>query len=196
MKPKHFLFILLFLTFNSFSQSIETLKTSAQKLYESNFLMDFEGMAQLSYPTMVENIGKTAYLEAIEFEYENEEYRLRYQLQSVPLKFGPIKKINNKSFCVVTCRNPVRYFFENKITEEVIIIAHTVMLESSNNTKEIVFEPKRNSFNVKRNSVFLAVADETTHGEWKFFNLDIAQEWGELRKIFGENLINQLGLNK
>ena len=70
------------------------------------------------------------------------------------------------------------------------------MLESSNNTKEIVFEPKRNSFNVKRNSVFLAVADETTHGEWKFFNLDIAQEWGELRKIFGENLINQLGLNK
>lgn len=195
MKLNHLL-ILFFLHWNCFSQSAEALKTSAQKLYEANYLMDFEAIAKLSYPKMVENIGKDVFLEKTEFEYENEEYRLRYQLQTVPLKFEPIKKINDKSFCVVTCRNPVRYFFEKKISEEVIVIAHTVWMEDSNNTKDIVFEPKRNSFNVKRNSIFLAIMDETTNGEWKFFNLDNGQEWGELRKLFGENIINQLGLNK
>jgi hypothetical protein len=66
MKLKQIPFLLLLITFNSFSQSLEALKSSAQKLYEANFLMDFEGIANLSYPKMVDNMGKTVFLEKTE----------------------------------------------------------------------------------------------------------------------------------
>jgi hypothetical protein len=195
MKLKNLYFLFFFITFNSFSQSIESLKTAAQKLYEANFLMDFEEIVKLSYPLMVSNIGKEVLLEKTELHYENEEYRLRYQVQSVPLQFAPIKKINEKSFCVITIRIPKRYFFESKLTLEQATEKKT-WLQEINNTKEVTFEPNRNSFNVKKISTYVAVFDETTNGEWKFFNFDNTEQFGAFQSIFDENIKTALGLNK
>jgi hypothetical protein len=195
MKLKNLYFLFFFITFNSFSQSIESLKTAAQKLYEANFLMDFEEIVKLSYPLMVSNIGKEFLLEKTELHYENEEYRLRYQLQSVPLQFAPIKKINEKSFCVITIRIPKRYFFESKLTLEQATEKKS-WLQEINNTKEVTFEPNRNSFNVKKISTYIAVFDETTNGEWKFFNFDNPEQFAAFQSIFDENVKTALGLNK
>ncbi|NNT72205.1 hypothetical protein HKT18_08275 [Flavobacterium sp. IMCC34852] len=195
MKSKYLTLLFLFLTCNSFSQSIETLKTSAQKLYEANFLMDFEAIVQLSYPPMVSNIGKEIMLEKTELHYENEEYRLRYQLQNVPLQYAPIKKINEKSFCVISIRIPKRYFFETKLTTEQATEKNT-WLQEVNNTKEVTFEPNRNSFNVKKMTTYVAVWDETTNGEWKFFNFDNAEQLAAFNALFEENVKSALGLNK
>lgn len=195
MKSKYLALLFFFFTFNSFSQSIETLKTSAQKLYEANFLMDFEAIVQLSYPPMVSNIGKQIMLEKTELHYENEEYRLRYQLQSVPLQYAPIKKINEKSFCVITIRIPKRYFFEAKLSAEQAAEKKT-WLQEVNHTKDVTFEPNRNSFNVKKISTYVAVWDETTNGEWKFFNFDNTEQLTAFNVLFGETVKSALGLNK
>jgi hypothetical protein len=187
--------LLFFLTFNSFSQSTTTLKSSAQKLYEANYLMDFEEIVKLSYPPMVSNIGKEVMLEKTELHYENEEYRLRYQLQSVPLQFGKTTPINGKSFCVITIRIPKRYFFEAKLTAEHAAEKKT-WLEEVNNSKEVTFEPNRNSFNVKKITTYVAVFDETTSVEWKFFNFDNPEQLAAFQSIFDENVKRALGLNK
>lgn len=195
MKLKRLAFLFFFITFNSFSQSIETLKTSAQKLYEANFLMDFEEIVQLSYPPMVANIGKEVLLEKTELHYENEAYRLRYQLPTVPLQYGQTKQINGKSFCVITIRIPKRYFFEAKLTSEEAA-AKKVELQEVNNTKDVTFEPNRNSFNVKKMTTYVAVWDETTNGEWKFFNFDNAEQLTAFNALFDETVKRALGLNK
>jgi len=187
--------LFIFITFNSFSQSIETLKSATQKLYDANYLMDFEGIAKLSYPKMVEQIGKAVFLEKTELHYENETYRLRYQLQTVPLQFGSVKQVSGKSFCVITIRIPKRYFFENKLTSEQAGEKKTE-LQEVNNTKDVIFEPNRNSFNVKKNSTYIAVFDETTNGEWKFFNFDNPEQLDAFQSIFDENVKRALGLNK
>jgi hypothetical protein len=195
MKPIHLSLLFFFFVFNSFSQSIETLKTSAQKLYDANYLMDFEGIAKLSYPGMVENIGKAVFLEKTELHYENEEYRLRYQLQNVPLLFEPIKQFNGKSFCVIAIRIPKRYFFENKLTAEQAAEKKT-WLQEVNNSKDVTFEPNRNSFNVKKISTYVAVFDDTTNGEWKFFNFDNSEQLAVFNSLFDEKAKTVLGLNK
>jgi hypothetical protein len=195
MKSIHLALLFFFFTCNSFSQSIETLKTSAQKLYEANFLMDFETIVQLSYPPMVTGIGKEIMLEKTELHYENEEYRLRYQLQNVPLQYAPIKKINEKSFCVITIRIPKRYFFETKLTSEQAAEKKT-WLQEINKTKEVTFEPNRNSFNVKKTSTYVAVWDESTHGEWKFFNFDNTEQLTAFNGLFEESVKSALGLSK
>lgn len=188
-------FSILFLFFSivTFSQSIESLKMASKKYYEANYLMDFETIVSLSHPEMVKTIGKDLLLEKLDKYYENEEYRLREQLESLPLQYGAVKKIEGRSFCVITFRNPLRYFFETKLTTETAA-EKANWLKQINNSKDVTFEPKRNSFNVRRTSTYLAVIDEITNNEWKFFNLDDANQLESFQSIFGESVKKALGL--
>ena len=192
MKNK-FSTLLLFFSVVTFSQSTESLKIATKKYYESNYLMDFETIASLSHPIMVQTIGKDLLLEKLEKYYENEEYRLREQLETLTFQYGTVKKIEGKSFCVITFRNPMRYFFETKLTTEAAADKAN-WLKQINKSKEVTFEPKRNSFSVKRTTTYLAVMDETTIKEWKFFNLDDANQLAFYQTIFGESMKKELGL--
>jgi hypothetical protein len=185
--------LLLFFSIVTFSQSTESLKIATIKYYEANYLMDFETIVLLSHPVMVQTIGKDLLLEKLEKYYENEEYRLREQLETLPFQYGTLKKIEGKSFCVITFRNPMRYFFETKLTTEAAADKAN-WLKQINKSKEVTFEPKRNSFNVKRTTTYLAVIDETTIKEWKFFNLDDANQLAFYQTIFGESIKKELGL--
>jgi hypothetical protein len=192
MKNK-FSILLLFFSIVTFSQSTESLKIATKKYYEANYLMDFETIVSLSHPLMVQTIGKDLLLEKLDKYYENEEYRLREQLETLPFQYGMVKKIEGKSFCVITFRNPMRYFFETKLTTETAADKAN-WLKQINKSKEVTFEPKRNSFNVKRTTTYLAVMDETTINEWKFFNLDDANQLASFQTIFGESIKKELGL--
>jgi hypothetical protein len=128
-----------------------------------------------------------------EKQFENNEYRLRFQLETVPFLFGKIVTKQNQSFCVVRCRNPIRYFFETKLTNENAVEKAT-WLKNINKTTEVTFEPKRNSFNVRRATIYIAVMDETTTNKWKFFNLDEAKQTEQFQTLFGESLLKELGL--
>jgi hypothetical protein len=184
---------ILFIGLSSYSQSIVSLQTATKKCYQANYLMDFEAIVSYSYPKLVADIGSDILLENIEKHYENTEFRLRLQLETVPFQFGVIKKIQGKSFCVITCRNPMRYFFETKLTTETANEKAT-WLKEINKTKEVTFEPNRNSFNVKKITTFVAINDETTHNEWKFFNFDDITQYDFFLTFFGESTKKELGL--
>lgn len=193
MRKKLTSLLLFLLIATGFSQSREDLMIVTKKLYQANYNMSFDEIVALSYPKIAETIGKETMLEKLDLRHQNEEFRLRLQLEIVPFQFGPIKSIEGKSFCVVTYRNPIRYFFENKLTPE-IAIEKTTWLKEINQTKDVVFEPNRNSFNVKRISTFVAIADETTYTEWRFFNLDDADQKEIFDTIFNETVKKELGL--
>ena len=184
---------ILFTSFTTFSQSISSLQIATKNYYEANYLMDFELIISNSYPKMVETIGKDILIEKIEKYYENEEYRLREQLETLPFQFGAIKKIEGKSFCVIKFRNPMRYFFETKLTTETAS-EKANWLEEINKTKDVTFEPKRNSFNVRRQSIYVAVADETTNNEWRFFNMDDANQLAAFQELMSESIKKALSL--
>lgn len=192
MKNK-FSILLLFFSVVTFSQSTESLKIATKKYYEANYLMDFETIVSLSHPLMVKTIGKDLLLKKLDKYYENEEYRLREQLETLPFQYGMVKKIEGKSFCMITFRNPMRYFFETKLTTETAADKAN-WLKQINKSTEVTFEPKRNSFNVKRTTTYLAVMDETTINEWKFFNLDDANQLASFQIIFGKSIKKELGL--
>lgn len=193
MKSKLITVILVFSSVTTFSQSVESLKVATKKLYEANYLMDFQAIVSLSYPKMVETVGAALLLEKIEKHYENEEYRLREQLEILPFQYGIIKKVAEKTFCVITFRNPMRYFFENKLTPE-ISTQKKAWLQEINATKDVTFEPIRNSFNVRKTSTYVAIADETTSNEWRFFNLDDSNQLTSFKSLIDENIRKELGL--
>ncbi|WP_162126128.1 hypothetical protein [Flavobacterium phycosphaerae] len=195
MKTKLFTLLLLVVVSNSFSQTALQLLSATKKFYTANYEMDFETITALSYPKMVETIGKEVLQEQLDKSYQNDEYRLRYQLESMPFITRKIQKIGNQSFCVVSCRNPVRYFYETKLSAEEAA-AKIPILQEINHTKDVTFEPKRNSFNVKRSTTYLAVFDETTNGNWAFFNLDDDHQKAAFKTLFDEKTQTVLGLGK
>jgi hypothetical protein len=96
-------------------------------------------------------------------------------------------------FCVITYRNPARYFFETKLDSNTSLIEANFLREKDQ-TKDVTFEPKRNSFNVRRISKLIAIADATTKNEWKFLNLDDAEQRSLLKNILDDATKKQLGL--
>ena len=66
-------------------------------------------------------------------------------------------------------------------------------MSENNNTKEVFFEPKRNSINVKRVSILIAIVDETTNNQWKFFNFDDVEQRAIFKTIFNETIKKELG---
>jgi hypothetical protein len=185
--------LLLFISISSFPQSAESLKTEIKKLYQANYLLDFDGIAFLSYPKIAETLGTDEMQDQLEKHYENDKYRLRFQLETVPFQYGEIKKIDGKSFCVITCRNPIRYFFPGKYSTETAAET-TTKLKELLKTKEVTFEPKRNSFNVTKTTTFVAIADTATANQWRFFNLDDITQDAAFRGFFNQSIQKELGL--
>ena len=156
--------------------------------------MDFDSIVNLTYPKIVETLGgKKAMLNKLDSDYQNEEFRMRLELVTPVFQYSEIKKIEGKTFCVISYKNPIRYFFENKL-DNATAVKKVNWLKENNSTKEVFFEPKRNSINVKRVSILIAIVDETTNNQWKFINFDDVEQRAIFKSIFNETIKKELGL--
>ena len=115
--------------------------------------------------------------------YQNDNYRLRLQLPNVLFQYSELKKNDAKSFYIITFKNPVRYFFEEKLTTEQAA-EKKKQLQEINQTQDVTFEPARNNFNVKKTTTYVAISDENTSGEWKFYNFDDKEQREFFEKEF------------
>lgn len=186
--------LLLFCCTVSFGQTLESLKPLAKKIHDANYNMDFEPLADLTYPGIVEQLGgRQKFLEKVDSDYQNDEFRKRIQIESPTFQYSEIKKIDGKSYCVVSYYNPIRYFIEKKMdaTTGPQKAAELKQIEHATLT---LYEPARNTINVKRNSKLIAIADESTQNQWKFINLDDATQRELADKLLNESIKKQLGL--
>jgi hypothetical protein len=191
---KQSLFILLFFfNFLAFSQNLESLKILTKKIHDANYTMDFDVVTELTYPKIYELMGKAAFIDKLDKDYQNADFRMRIQIESPIFQYSEIKKIAGQTFCVVTYKNPIRYFFENKMNAE-SGQRKAASLKESAQAYETIYEPKRNSINMKRNTKFIAIADETTANQWKFFNLDDLMQRESSNKLLNESIKKELGL--
>lgn len=169
--------ISIFLVFAStvFGQSLDELKVATKKIYDANYTMDFEAVSALTYPKIVTHFGKSQFLDKLDSDYQNDKYRMRIQMEMSVFQYGEIFEVDNTKYCVVSYKNPARYFFETKLDSNTSLIEANFLREKDQ-TKDVTFEPKRNSFNVRRISKLIAIADESTGFLWKFFNLDDVEQ--------------------
>ncbi|MFN8326423.1 MAG: hypothetical protein U0T80_11895 [Flavobacteriaceae bacterium] len=185
---KQLSFLVIFFTISTFAQSLESLKPIAKKLYDANYLMEFDAIADATYPKMYQEKGRDAFIEKLDSDYQNDEFRLRLQLPNVVFQYSEIRKIDNTFYTFITFRNPVRYFFEKKLTAEQAA-EKKKQLQEINRTQDVTFEPARNSFNVKKTTTYIAISDENTSGNWKLLNLDDNEQRDFFEKEF--NIIFQ-----
>jgi hypothetical protein len=183
---------LFLVNLNCFSQST-ALKAATVAIYNANYTMDFDAIAELTYPKIYEAQGKPAFVAKLDNDYLNDEFRMRIQMESSVFTYSDIKKIAGKTFCVVTYKNPARVFLEKKV-EASEAAGKAAALKERYRANEVLFEPKRNSFNVKRISKLVVIFDETTNGQWRFINFDDVDQRAAFDTLFGADVKKELGL--
>lgn len=193
MKTKIFRFLLLVSSCVSFAQSLESLKLQTKKIYDANYTMDFDAVTELTYPKIYETSGRDAFMEKLDNDYQNEEFRMRLEIENPVFQYSEIKKIEGKSYCIITYKNPIRYFFEKKM-DAATAQKKASDLKISTKAYETIVEPKRNSINVKRNSKLIALADQSTKNQWKFINCDDLMQREKLDALLNENIKKEFGL--
>lgn len=193
MKTKLSLLLIL-ATFATFAQSLEKLKADTRKIYDANYNMDFDAVSALTYPKIVETLGgKTAFTDKLDSDYQNDECRMRLELVTPVFQFSEMKTESGKTCYLITYYNPTRYFFEKKM-DAATAQKNAATLKENTNASAVTVEPKRNSINVKRTSYFIAVADESTNGEWRFINWDDLQQRKWFETNFPASVKKALGL--
>ena len=191
---KQFLYtFIVFSSMSGFAQSVENLKILTKKIHDANYTMDFEAVAVLTYPKIYESTGKATFVEKLDGDYQNDAFRMRIQIENPIFQYSEIKKIEGKTFCVITYKNPIRYFYENKMTPE-MGQQKAASLKEYSQVYETIYEPKRNSINVKRNTKLVAISDEITANQWRFINLDDDTQRQLANKLLNESIKKELGL--
>jgi len=193
MKSKTCVILLLLVSCFTSAQTIEKLKAETKKIHDANYTMDFETITNLTYPKVVTTIGKEKFQEKLDTDYQNEAYRMRLQLVNPVFQYGEFIKIDGNTFCVISYKNPVRYFYETKLDSNTSLLKANDLREKDR-TKDVTFEISRNSFNVRRISKFVAIADATTNNEWKFFNMDDVAQRQLFETLFDDTIKKQLKL--
>lgn len=192
---KNLLFLIACVVFGNLAaaQTMASLKSEAAKFQKAHYNMFFEGIAEQSYPKLVEEMGGEAKFAAIsDSDFQNNEVGKRWQIVDPQYLIGQMIKEGNKKFALITFRNPVRYFYENKMAS-IEIDRDVNELKSKTGAKDVYYEPKRNTINVKQNTRFLAISDASTSGKWKFINLDEPAQLDFADRTFGKDLRIKIG---
>lgn len=193
MKSKIYTLLLLLVSCLTSAQTIEKLKAETKKIHDANYTMDFETITNLTYPKVISAIGKEKFQEKLDTDYQNEAYRMRLQLVNPVFQYGEFIKIDGSTYCIISYKNPVRYFYETKLDSNTSLLKANDLREKDR-TKEVTFEMNRNSFNVRRISTLVAIADASTHNEWKFFNMDDVAQRQLFETLFDDTIKKQLKL--
>lgn len=193
--------LLLFYGSHSVSQSIENLKIppglnelakQTKKIHDANYTMDFEPLADLTYPAIVAQLGgREKFIAHLDSDYQNGEFRKRIQIENPVFQYSE-KKTEDQNICVITYYNPIRYFIEAPMdaTSGPIKAAE---IHKTEQATQAIYEPKRNTINVKRQTKLLAIADATTNYQWKFIDLSDASQRKIIDLVLNENIKKELG---
>lgn len=187
---KIFVFLLLISSFYNYSQSFESLKINAQKAYECSAKQDFNAILDLTYPKLFTIAPREAMLKLLEDTFNgNSTFKIKMISVEPNFQFGNIKKIEDKTFCVIKHNNAMVMTFLEKIEDPKMYLS---LFKESMKTEEITFDEKTNSIKIRLISTMIAVADETTKNEWRFLNDDKSGKMFSL--LFNDNIKKELGL--
>lgn len=182
--------IVLLISFCNYAQNIESLKINAQKIYDYTAKQDFNGILDLSYPKLFTIAPRETMLKVLESSFNgNSDFKIKLITVDPNFQFGEIKKIENKTFCIIKHNNAMTMTFTEKIETPDMYIN---LFKESMKASEVTFDEKTNSINIKLISTMIAVADDTTNNEWRFLNDDKSGKIFTL--IFNDNIKKELGL--
>lgn len=172
-----------------FAQDMTNLKSEALKSYKAAVAMDFNTIFETTYPKFFDIISKDQMKEMVPGMLDNEQFTIKYVEVDPKFNFGKIKKLEDKTFCVIEHKNVFIMTFKSPV-EDVKEMSDT--FKKIMNADVMTFDKKTNSFRVESKATLIGIADEVTDNKWKFITKDQNNELFPM--IFNEKIQKELGL--
>ena len=190
MKTKILIFaFFLFQTIAVLAQDMASLKTEALKSYKAGVNMNFDAIFETTYPKVFDIIPQDQMKTMFGQMMENEQFSIKLVEVEPGFSFGEIKKIEGKSFCMVTYNNVMTMKFKQPMEDAESM---TDIFKSSMEADKVTYDKLTNSFRIEMRSILIAVADNVTNNKWKFLNKD--KENKMFSMLFNEKIVKALDL--
>ncbi len=190
MKTKILFFaFFLFQTITILAQDMTSLKAEALKSYKASVNMNFDAIFETTYPKVFDIVSQDQMKAMFGQMMENEQFSIKLVEVEPGFSFGEIKKIEGKSFCMVTYNNVMNMKFKELMENPESMID---IFKSSMEADKVTYDKVTNSFRIELRSTLIAVADDLTKNQWKFLNKD--KENRMFSMLFDEKIVKALGL--
>lgn len=187
---KIFFALTLLIAFSALAQDKKTLETDAARFYKNTVDGKYELLIADTYTKVFDFIPKDKMLESLKGMLKGDGYVMDIVDGPANFEFSEIKHIGNGYYSIVKHDLLMKMTF----TEPVGEAEANAMIQNfkkAMKTEEVTFNPRFNTFTMRKRADFIAIFNEHTAGKWKFLNRS-----GEklMAKVLDDAVRKQLGV--
>ena len=197
MKIKTFTMKIRLLTFTFFlfqtiavlAQDVSALKSEALRSYKAGVSLNFDAIFDTTYPKVFDIVSRDQMKEMFAQMMDNEQFSIKLIEVDPKFSFGELKKIEDKSFSILTYNNVMEMTFKTPMEDGEAMVD---VFKANMGAEKVTYNKMTNTFRIELRATLIAVADALTNNKWKFLNKD--NENKMFLMIFDEKIQKQLGL--
>jgi len=197
MKIKTFTMKIRLLTFTFFlfqtiavlAQDVSALKSEALRSYKAGVSLNFDAIFDTTYPKVFDIVSRDQMKEMFGQMMDNDQFSIKLIEVDPKFSFGELKKIEDKSFSILTYNNVMEMTFKTPMEDGDAMVD---VFKSNMGAEKVTYNKMTNTFRIELRATLIAVADALTNNKWKFLNKD--NENKMFLMIFDEKIQKQLGL--
>ena len=190
MKLKSLIIVCFLAISSAVAQDMNVLKVEALKAYKAGTSMNFDEIFETTYPKVFDLIPKEDMKQMMKQMMQNEQYSIKIVEKTPNFTFGELKKVGNKTFCLVDYDNEMHMTFVDPMEQEANMMID--LFKTNLEARSVTFDKKSNTFIILSRATLIAVSDEVTNGKWKFLNKDKQNKL--FATMFDEETKKALGL--
>jgi len=185
--------IVMFITNTVFSQDLKSLELETNKMFKATSKMNYDEILDFTYPKLFDIISREQMKELLEMTFNNEDFTISFLQLDPNFDYGPIKKIENKSLCMIKYNLGMAMQFNEVVDDETIEVMINTLKAQGESYNDVKFDKAKNTFLIKGISTMIGVADEITDNKWKFITYDKSKrQIAEM--LLSDSILNKLGL--
>lgn len=172
------------------AQDMKALQTDATRMYKNTTAGKYEALLADTYPKIFEIVPKEKMLQVLKNTLQGDGFVMDILDAEPNFKFGEVKTVDAGYYTLVDHDLLIKMTFIEPLSG---LEAKNMLknLKTSMKTEDITYNPKFNSFTIKKRADVIAIANKVTGGKWKFLNRSSP---GMMEKVLGTDVIKALNL--
>lgn len=187
---KIFLFLIM-MPLAATAQDAASLKAETKKMFDATNNLEIEKILDMSYPKLFtiapREEMKTAILQTFT---PNDQFSLKLLPIEPNFEYGEIRKIGVQTFSIIRYDMGMEMKFTKEMGDPTMIAG---MMKQQMGAEKVDYDAEKKAIIVAKRSILLAVADDSTKGDWKFLNYDTSGA-EVFDALFSADVRKQLGL--
>ena len=179
----------LFQTIFVSAQDMNSLKSEALRSYNASIAMNFDEIFDTTYPKVFDIVPQDQMKVMFGQMMDNEQFSIKLIKVDPKFSFGELKKIEDKTFCLITYNNVMEMTFKTPMENGEDMVDN---FKNNMGAEKVTYNKLTNTFKIELKATLIAVADSLTSNKWKFLNKDKDNKL--FLMIFNEKIQKQLGL--